>query len=221
MKVTFPLNWKVQLAFGSAILTLLVVGAISYRSMVVSSESVRQVQHTHEVLENLQDMLSAIQSVESSYRGFVITGNEQSLQPYQDSVLRSEQEETIIRKLTVDNPIQQRQIPVLIKLADQKIQDADTVINLRRTKGLEAATDSIRVGKGQRLMDEFQGVVREMQDEELRLLAPRNAYAKRRLGQTKTVLILETILGLLITAAAGWSVQRNSSGRGFTKGALR
>src|ERR1700730_13997965 len=96
------LTRKVQLAFGSAIFTLLAVGAISYRGMVVSRESDRWVRHTHEVLENLQDLLSAMQRIESSYRGFVITGNEQSLKSYQDSILRSRREETIIRNLTVD-----------------------------------------------------------------------------------------------------------------------
>ena len=34
-------------------------------------------------------------------------------------------------------------------------------------------------------MDEFQGVVREMQDEELRLLVMRDADAKRRLARPK------------------------------------
>ena len=225
MKTKPLLNRKVQLAFGSDILTLLVltllvVGAISYRCMVVSRESDRWVQHTHEVLENLQDLLSAMQSVESSYRGFVITGNEQSLKPYQDSILRSQQEETIIRNLTVDNPIQQRQIPTLERLADQKIQYAETVIGLRRTKGLEAAADSIRDGEGQRIMDEYREVIREMKDEELRLLVLRNADAKRRLGQTKTVLILGTVLGLLIAAAASRSVHRDSSRRGLAEDAL-
>jgi PAS domain S-box-containing protein len=214
------MNRKVQLAFGSAIFTLLVVGAISYRGMVVSRESDRWVRHTHEVLESLQDLLSAMQRIESSYRGFVITGNEQSLKSYQDSILRSRREETIIRNLTADNPIQQRQIATLERLADQKIQYGATVIGLRRTKGLEAAADSIRGGEGQQQMDEYREVMRKMQDEELRLLALRNADAKRHLGQTQTVLILGTVLGLLIAAAACWSVQRDSSRRGLAEEAL-
>ena len=211
---------KLQLAFGSAILALLAVGAISYRGMVVSRESDRWVRHTHEVLESLQDLLSAMQRIESSYRGFVITGNEQSLKSYQDSILRSRREETIIRNLTADNPIQQRQIATLERLADQKIQYGATVIGLRRTKGLEAAADSIRGGEGQQQMDEYREVMRKMQDEELRLLALRNADAKRHLGQTQTVLILGTVLGLLIAAAACWSVQRDSYRRGLAEEAL-
>ena len=221
MKTKSLLSRKVQLAFGSAILALFVVGAISYRGMVVSSESDRWVRHTHEVLENLQDLLSAMQSAESSYRGFVLTGTESYLDLYRASMLRSEQEDTIIRDLTVDNALQQRKISALERLATQNNQYAVSVIALRRVKGLEASADSIRDGKSQQIMDEYREVIREMQDEEVRLLALRDAEAKRRLGQTKIILILGTVLGLLIAGGAGWSVQRESSARWLAEEALR
>jgi diguanylate cyclase (GGDEF)-like protein/PAS domain S-box-containing protein len=121
--------------------------------------------------------------------------------------------------LTVDNPEQQRQIPVLESLTAQKIQRAEAAINLRRAQGL-AVTDAIRSGPGQSTMDEFLAVIGKLQGEELRLLALRNADTKRRLRQTKTVLIFGTLLGLLIVAAAGWSAQRHSSARGRAEGAL-
>ena len=60
-----------------------------------------------------------------------------------------------------------------------------------------------------------------MQEEELLLLVLRTADAKRRLSQTKAVLLFGTLLGVLIAAAAGWSAQRDSSGRGLAEGALR
>jgi PAS domain S-box-containing protein len=211
------LTRKVQLAFGSAILTLLVVGAVSYRGTVVSRESDRWVRHTHEVIENLQDLLLAMEGIESSYRGFALTGKESYLESYHAGILSAEQYEATVRNLTLDNPTQQQRLPVLERLAAQKIQFADMVINLRRAKGLEAAAHAIEGGLGQRSMDEFQGIVRELQDEELRLLVLRNGDVKRRLGQTKTTLILGTILGLLIAAVAGWSVQRESSRRGLAE----
>jgi len=215
------LSRKVQLAVGSATLTLLVVGAISYRGMVMSSESDRLVRHTHEVLEKLQDSLSALQSIESSSRGFVLTDSDEYLDLFHAGILRVQQDQTFLRKLTVDNPVQQRQFPVLDRLVNQKIEFGEQIIGLRRTMGLEAAADAIRAGRGQRIVSEFQGVVRGMQDEELRLLVLRDADAKRRLGQTKTVLILGTALGLLIAAVAGWSVQSDSIKRGLAEEALR
>src|ERR1700677_2633894 len=221
MKNKSPLDRKIQLAFGSAILTLLVVGVISYHAMEVSSESDRWVRHTHEVLESLQDLLSSMQDLEASSRGFVLTGKESYLETYRASISRTEQEKTIVASLTADNPARRLQIPKLERLAAQKIQLAERVIDLRRTKGLEAAVDAIQNGEGQRIMEDYREVIREMEDDEQRLLVLRDAVAKRRLNQTRGVLILGTLLGLLVALAAVWSVQRDSSQRLFAEESLR
>jgi PAS domain S-box-containing protein len=221
MKTKSLLNRRVQLALGAAILASLVVGAISYRSVVGSNESNRWVRHSHEVLENLQNLLGAMQSIESSYRGFALTGEESYLKSYRAGILSTEQGEVTVRNLTADNPKQQILIPTLERLTAEKIQFGGTVIGLRQTTGLEAAADAIRSGTDERVMREFLGVVRQMRDEELRLLVPRGADAKRRFGQTKTVLILGTVLGLLIAAAAGWSLKRDSSGGELERDVLR
>jgi diguanylate cyclase (GGDEF)-like protein/PAS domain S-box-containing protein len=214
------LTRKLHVALGIAVLTLFAVGAISYRGMGVSDESYRWVRHTHEVLENLQELLSAMQTAESSYRGFVITGKEDYLVPYRSSVARSQEEQTIIRNLTVDNPAEQARISTLERLADQKVQYAETVIALRRAKGFEAAAESIRSGEGQGIMDEYGNLIRAMQNEELRLLVFRDADSKRRLRQTKTLLIVGSLLGLFIGAAASWSVRRDISKRKLAEEAL-
>jgi PAS domain S-box-containing protein len=221
MKKKSLMNRKVQLGFGSAIFALLVVGGISYRGMVVSVESDEWVRHTHMVLENIQDMLTAMRGVDSSYRGFALTGDESFVETYTADLALTEQFEENVLYLTVDNPAQQRQIPILNGLTTQKIQYAEAVMNLRRAKGLDAAADSIRAGGGQRIMVEFEGVVREMQGEEQRLLVGREADAKRRLSETKAILILGTIMGLLVAVGAGWSVERDSSGRGLAERALK
>jgi PAS domain S-box-containing protein len=221
MKTKSLLNRKVQLALGAAILASLVVAAISYRSMVASTESDRWVRHTHEVLETLQNLLAEMQSIESNYRGFALTGKESHLESYRASILSAQQGEATVRNLTADNPQQEMLVPTLERLTAQKIQFAESVISLRRTAGLAAAADAVRNGPGERNTDEFQGVVRQMQDEELRLLMLRDADAKRRLGQTKTVLILGTVLGLVIAVGAGWSVQRDNSRRGLAEEELR
>jgi diguanylate cyclase (GGDEF)-like protein/PAS domain S-box-containing protein len=216
---------KVRPKLGSVILallvvTLLVLGAVSYRAMALSRESDRWVRHTHEVLEHLQALLSAVENIESSNRTFAITGNQLSIEDYQASVLRYRLEESILRNLTLDNTKQQGQFPTLQRLAEQKIQHAETVIRLGRTRGLAAAAEFIRDEKDQGIMDDYRVVILAMQNEEMRLLMIRNAEAKKRLGRTKTVLILGTFLGLLIAAAASKSVQRDSARRGLAEDAL-
>src|ERR1700720_174904 len=141
MKTKSLLNLKVQLAFGAAILTMLAVGTISYRALAVSGELDQWVGHTHEVLENLQKLMLAMQNVESSFRGMVVTGNESYLESYHANIASAEQYELTVRRLTVDNPAQQRQLPALERLAAQKVQFSDGVIRLRLAKGLQAAAD--------------------------------------------------------------------------------
>jgi PAS domain S-box-containing protein len=210
MKSKLPLKRKIQLAFGAAIAMLLAVGMISYRGMAVADESDRSVRHTHEVIENLQDLAAAMQTIEADYRGFVITGDENSLQSYRPAIARSEQAQANIRDLTVDNSVQQLRIRSLMNLADRSVQYAETVVSLRRTKGIDAAADFEREGGGRQIIDQFQEVIRNMQDEELRLLAIRQADANRRSRQFRNVLIFETVLGLLLAIAAGWSAQRKN-----------
>src|ERR1700683_850703 len=214
-------DYRVQLALGCAILALVVVGAISYRGIVVSGESDRWVRHTHEVLDQLHDLEFAMQGVESSYRGFVLTGKESYIESYRSSIESATQAETTVGNLTVDNPAQQRQLPGLQELMAEKIKFGESVIGLRQRLGLDAAADVIQNGPGQQIMDQFDQVIRQMQDEELRLLALRRADAKRRLAQTKILLAVGTILGVLIAVAAVWSVRRDSFGRGLTEEALR
>jgi PAS domain S-box-containing protein len=221
MSKTSRLNRKVQLAFGSAILALLVIGAISYRGLMVSSESDRWVRRTHEVLENLQDLRSAMGSIESSYRGFALTGNESCLESYLGDVIRAERDEAIIRGLTLDTASQQGRLPDLETLIAQKIQFAEMVIRVRRAEGLDAAANAVQSGPGLQIMDAFQALVRDMREDELRLLELRDADAKRRSGQSRTELTSGGVLGLLIVASAGWNIRRRDSGRRHTEEALR
>src|SRR5271154_1717206 len=116
------LSRKVQLAFGVAILSFVAVSAISYREMVLSAESERWVRHTHEVIEGLQDLVASMQALESSARGYILTGKDSYLDSYHANKSRSEVQLTMVRDLTFDNPVQRRQIPRLERLGAQKIQ---------------------------------------------------------------------------------------------------
>jgi PAS domain S-box-containing protein len=221
MKTKSLLNRKVQGAFASAILILLVVGAVSYRGIVVSNESDRLVRHTHEVLESLKDLVLAAETVKASAGGFVLTGREPFVETYRASRARAEEDRATVRTLTADNPKQQRRILEIDRLAAQQIELSERIIDVRRIKGLEAAAKVVLSGDGKRITDEFQDVIRDMEQEEVGLLSLRDVDAKRRSSQTKIILLLGTILGLLVAVAAGWSVQRDSSRRELAEEAVR
>ncbi len=202
-------------------MALLVVGTISHRALARSSESDRWVERTHQVLENLQDLRFAMASVESSWRGFVLTGRESDVETYRTSRLRVAQDQTALHRLTMDNPEQQRRLTALETLAGRQLERAEMVMSLRRTQGLEAAAEALRNPPGPALGDEFQAGLRLMQDGEMQLLAAHGADAERRLGQSQGILLFGTVLGLLITAGAGWALRSDAAAGALAEAARR
>src|ERR1700730_1050072 len=221
MKSSSVWNRKVQLGFGAAILTLLGAGVISYRALVVSNQSQGWVRHTDQVLEELQAVLSASQNIESSSRGFVLTADKSYIESLKGNILREAKAEGSIEELTADNAAQQHRVPVLKKLIAQKIRFSESVIDLRQAKGMEAAAELIGDGPRQQITGDIQDLVLEMQDEERRLLAARDAVASRQLEHTKIVLVLGSLLGLLTALVAEWSVRHENGKSGRTEETLR
>jgi CHASE3 domain sensor protein len=221
MKGNSVWNRKVQLGLGAAILTLLGAGVISYRALVLSDRSQGWVRHTDQVLQALQEVLSASQNIESSSRGFALTGDQSYIEIFTANVLREAHAELSVAELTRDNLAQQRRVPALKKLLAEKIRFSEIAIGLRQSKGLEAAAALIGNGAGQQIMGDIQDLVLEMQNEERRLLTERDTGATRQLDHTKIVLALGSLVGLLTALAAGWSVRYENIKQGHIDETLR
>ncbi|HLI66160.1 MAG TPA: PAS domain S-box protein, partial [Caulobacteraceae bacterium] len=215
-----PLH-RVTLAFSCAIVILIVVGALSYRSLVVSSETDRWVGHTHEVLANLDELNLGVADLEATSRGFVLTGFDADAAAVRASAAGAEAHEAAVRVLTRDNPRQQQRLPSLERLLAQNVQWAQSLVALRRTRGIDAAVAAARGGDGHRLGAAISAVTEQMRGEELRLLGLREGEARRISDQAKWVVALAALLGLLITVAAAWSVRRDALRRTAAEAALR
>jgi PAS domain S-box-containing protein len=221
MKAGTVSNRTIQLAFGSAITVLLLVAAFSYRSIAASSESNRWVEHTREVMDDLRDLTIGMAEISSSIRRFVITGEDSDLEPYHAARSQVEGLAPVLRSATLDNPEQQRRLPILEKLAADRMQRAELIIALRRNQGIEAAMKSVREGPTVRVTAEYNAIVLELRNEEERLLTVRNAVAATSVMHTKIILLVGILLGLFITGAAGWSVYRDNFRRWLAEQALQ
>jgi PAS domain S-box-containing protein len=188
--------------------------------MAVSSESRKAVRHTHEVLETLDGLRISAATIEASYRGFALSGEESFLRSYREAVRQAAKDEAALGVLTADNPMQQRQLALLEEVTEREIRLASLVNDGRRAKGLDGAVEAMAEGPAQPTIDELQTIVHVMQGEELRLLVLRDDAAQRSVRQTRSILVLGTLMGLLIAIAAGWSVRRDSARRGAAESAL-
>jgi len=214
MDMRLPLVGKIQFGFSAVLAVLLVVGIVAYRNLVASADSERWVQHSHEVLEHLATLLSAIPNIETGYRGFALSGEEAFSQASRASLSLVDHEEMVLRALTADNPGQRRRLATLAGLTEQTTRLDDTLVRLRQTGGPEAAAELIRKGQGERILQQLRAVASDMQEEERRLLLERSADAERRFRRTRAALIFGSAAGLLIATLAAWAVQREFARRG-------
>jgi methyl-accepting chemotaxis protein len=203
---------KIASGFGLALAVLMVVGAVSYNSTSKLIDSAEWVRHTHEVLNGLDEVLSAFKDAETGQRGYVITGEARYLEPYQGARAVVDQKLRLLRELTADNPIQQQRLTAIDPLVASKFAELQETIDLRRTKGFGPAEQVVVTDKGKNVMDSIRKLVGEMQEEETGLLAKRSAEEKDRAHRTEMTIILGSLCSFVLLSLAGVFLTRNIAG---------
>jgi methyl-accepting chemotaxis protein len=211
-----PMRWsignKISSAFGLALAALIVVGAVSYNSTTKLIDSGRRVRHTHDVLTGLDELLSVLKDGETSIRGYIITAEERYLEPYQGSRLLADQKLKDLRRLTSDNPIQQQRLDSLEPLIASKFAFLQSVMEVRRTKGLAPASREILTDKGKNLMDAILKLVGEMESEETSLRARLSEEEQEGALRTKLTIVLGSLCALMLLSVIGIFLTRNIAG---------
>jgi len=211
------MHWTIEKkifgGFGLALAILLGIAVVGYHSTLQFQESSRLVAHTHEVLTELEAMLSSMKDVSTGHRGYVITGDERYLEPYDDAVRLMPEQLARVRQLTADNPAQQRRLDRLEPLIAANLRYRAETIQLQKTKGVEAARRKIITGLGKQEMDAIRQVVGEMENEGQQLLQRRDAELEERARVTVAVIALGSLLALALVALASVIVKRAISER--------
>ena len=131
--------------------------------------------HTHQVVGELQELLSTLKDAETGQRGYLITLEGRFLEPYVTALATLDARYRAVSQLTFDNPTRQDQLGRLRKKLDAGIALLAENIEQRRTGGLEAARRQLVEGRGKALMDEIRADVASMIAEEQGLVAQRTA----------------------------------------------
>jgi methyl-accepting chemotaxis protein len=200
---------------------LLVLSAVSYRSIIASRSGTGWVGHTHEVIGQLSNLQSAMQDIEVGYRGFVLVGDDRFLASYGEGIGAAPKALAAIATLTVNNPAQQRRIPGLTEFVRREIELADEIVRVRYDAGLRAASDRVAGGETLRLMDDVRNLIRDMHDEEERLLVARQLVADRNYKWMAIVLALGIVAAIMVLGSAGWMVSHDATALRASEQGLR
>ena len=94
---------KIRLSFIAAILCIGFFVLITYRNMLLTESESRYIKSSVDVLLKLENILTDVQDIESGQRGFVITGNDDFLEPYYQALDNLKRDTSTLHALTADN----------------------------------------------------------------------------------------------------------------------
>ncbi|GJE74941.1 CHASE3 domain-containing protein [Methylorubrum suomiense] len=168
------------LVFGVLVVILALVGIVTWERLNASRDAREWSQHSYRVLAMTKDLAIALRDAERGQRGYLLTGREEYLRPYDAARDRIVVVQGELQKLTADNPAQQQRLRALAPLVLHKLEELAQTVQARRDSGLEAALRIVNTDAGRKDMREAEVVLATILADEQRLLDDRLAQNDAR-----------------------------------------
>lgn len=195
---------KLATAFLLVIAVAFATSALTWRNLSALEQNNQWTDHTHKVIAQASAIGAAMVDAETGIRGYLISGADNFLEPYRSSgkAFRSALDEA--KRLTADNPSQQKRLEQIDRVASEWRQDvAEREIALMRAQ--QTVTDARNIeagGAGKKYMDGIRGLVREVIDAEASLLSVRAAASAAATSSSYTMIIVGGVAMLLVAIAS-------------------
>ena len=201
----------------SALIILISIGALSYRSQVRNQEDREWVTHSHLVVERLQVIRIDITQAETGQRSYILTGQERYLAFYRAAVDKLGPDIKALQDLTSDNSVQQENINRLKSLVADRLAGLAEGIEVRKQSGLLAGVDAVtQRNNDERWMVMIATQIDEMRHTEAELLSARLVTAAASTSKMKILIAGGNALAILILLVAAFvihseTVKRNQA----------
>ncbi|ACK81451.1 CHASE3 domain-containing protein [Methylorubrum extorquens] len=179
------------------VVILALVGTVTWERLNASRAAREWSQHSYRVLGTTKDLAIALRDAERGQRGYLLTGRDEYLGPYDAARDRLGLLQGELQKLTADNAAQQERLRVLAPLLQHKLEELAQTVQARRDSGLETALRIVNTDTGRNDMREAEGVLAAMLADEQRLLDVRLAQNDARAWWVRWLVIADSALAVL------------------------
>src|SRR6187402_1402464 len=124
---------KIGLGFGLAIAIFVFVGFISFRSTNQLIDAAKELTYIYDATSDIDDTLIYIADVETGERGYIITGEEVYLKPFQTGIEKLTALLPHLEKAIEGNRNQENNFRRLQPMIQERINLAKAAVDLRRT----------------------------------------------------------------------------------------
>jgi signal transduction histidine kinase len=186
----------------------LVVSFLSYQSLLRIDTDEYWVLHSYQVQGDLDTLISDLENMETGQRGYVITGQQDFLEPYNTGLTDVNKTFQTLQTLTADNATQQQYLAAMQPLIAAKEADLQNSISLRTNGGFNVAQADVLTDKGKMIMDSIRAVVASMQTTETGLLQTRTDDLSQINAMTESIVIWGSIIGFLFAVLVNYIIYK-------------
>ncbi|HWP35113.1 MAG TPA: methyl-accepting chemotaxis protein, partial [Thermodesulfobacteriota bacterium] len=176
---------KILLGYGVTIALLLFLATMVYVNVSGLIGDFRWVVHTYQVIERSQRLAKLLVDMESGARGYLVTGQEEFLGPYEEGRREFARVLAETRGLVADRREQVerlKRVEVLLQQWDRQAGEGQ-IASLRELRGSAVQMGEVMAmasaQAGKQAMDELRALLEEFKQTEVALLAARTAAAER------------------------------------------
>jgi PAS domain S-box-containing protein len=145
-------------ALALSLLTLVVAGILSYDNWRHFRAAAMTVARARAVAVLNDSLMADLADAETGQRGFLLTGRQEYLEPYNRGAERASRDLTGLGAALRNDSLATPQLEELGGLISQKLDELKTTIEIRRTKGLAEAMRVVETDFGKRAMDRIRAV---------------------------------------------------------------
>lgn len=196
---------RVALMLVSSLL-LIIVAVLVWFDFENARAAEAWVEHTYQVLNASERLLSGIEDADARQRGYLLTGEQQYLDRYRELLSPERAVMDQLRSLTGDNAAQQTRLRQLDRLIGARSPLHERGISARREGGIEAAITVLRTPETTRLTSAIRSELAAIESEEYRLLTQRTKAATEQAVRTRVILASGTAVLVALLIFAGVTI---------------
>ncbi len=198
-KGTLGLDPKVAIGLAVVFLFFILSTAVAVYTTQLLRASNESVAQTHNVIVAIDRLLVDVQDAETGQRGFLLTGDERYLEPYNRAVSQIRSRMQLVESLIARSEAQHWRFDELHGYVSNRFQELELILGIIRREGQEAAIAGANLERGKAEMDAIRNVISDLRAEERelreqRVQAMHNAYTVAFITSA-----LSGLLGIVLT----------------------
>lgn len=188
-------------------------GFLAVKNIHTIREGSALVIRSQETMTALADVLSSVQDAETGQRGYLLTGDDNYLEPYRAALGVASTRLEAVKEALADDPAQRDRLKLLARRVQDKLDELHETIEVRRTQGLEPTLAVVGSNRGKAAMDDIRARLAAMGAVELDKRARRLEEMESAYSAALSSGAASAVLGIVLTIFIAFLLRRHTRAR--------